>query len=97
MIKPDDGFAETIFVGDVVLDLFLEIAVFVSLPTELGFVGFQEVAHERLGLKGLQVLLNHERKQEQHQDAEEYAVEDGVSFFHGCWVFWRLIWRLNSR
>ena len=82
MIQSDDRFAEAIVVGDIFLDALLEIAVFVPLPAELGFVGLQEKPHQLLGLERLEVFLYHEREQEDHQEAKQYAVEYGTTFLH---------------
>ena len=83
MIESDDGLAETIVVSDVFFEALLGIAVFVSLPAELGFVGLQEIPHQLLGLERLEVFLYHERKQEDHQEAKENAIEYvAVTLFH---------------
>jgi hypothetical protein len=75
VIEPDDRLAETVVVGDVFLDTLLKIAVLVPLPAEFGLVGLEEIACQFLGLERLEVFLYHERKQENHQEAKEDAIE----------------------
>jgi len=65
----------------VFLRSFLEIAVFVEFNRQRRHLHFAEIAFQCFRLERMEMLLHHEREQEDHQKAEEKCIYD-VWLFH---------------